>query len=83
MMKGTSPTLDAKLAWFFDWKSRGCPVRHRTTGQLYFIPLVTRRIIENGADVVVVGDQPDGHNNQLNRQIILRAFPIADLEVDE
>ena len=83
MMKGTSQTLDSRLAWFFEWKSRGCPVRHRATGKLYFIPLVTRRITENGADVIVVADQPDGHNNQMNRQIILRALPISDLEVDE
>jgi len=84
-MKGAcqSQTLDSRLAWFFEWKSRGCPVRHRVTKKLYFLPLVTRRITENGFDVIMVGDQPDGCNNQMNRQIIVRAFPIADLEVDE
>jgi hypothetical protein len=78
-----TPTLDTKLTWFFEWRSRGCPVHHRPTGKTYFLPLVTQRIVEKGQDVVIVADQPDGHNNQLNRQIIVRAFPTADLEVDE
>ncbi len=82
-MAETIPTLDNRLLWFFEWKSRGCPVRHKPTGRIFYLPLVTRRILEKGQDAIIVADQPDGHNNQLNRQIILRAFPTAELEVDE
>jgi hypothetical protein len=71
------------LLWFFQWRGRGFPVRHRPSGRTFYLPSVTERVVEKNCDMVVVSDQPDGCNNQLARQIMLLAFPTNHLEVDE